>query len=288
VLSAVKTGDVIVLDAGSYAGNYRFMTKGGFAVTSAIGAKVVINGVGGADESHAGQSANITLSNITFTGRNASDGCPINLQNGANGWRIVNNELTWPNAPTAKCAGIAGNGSNVVVLGNFIHDITGGSENHGIYFDGLGPYEVAYNLVQNVTGGNLVQTYDAWSSVGIKGLKLHDNYLINGGRYGINLSEQTVSVDAWANWIENTALAGVRLNIDGSFSVDIKIRENTLKNVNTKGSGSSHGAVNCDWQLTKGTALITLNKIKRGAGATSDYEEYGNCPNLSFTGNSTL
>ena len=285
-LLAVNVGDVIVLDAGSYPGNYRFLTRGGFALTSAVGAKVTINGVGGADEVHAGQSPNIVLSNIYFTGRNASDGCPVNLQNGANGWRVVNNDLTWPNAPSgAKCAGLAGNGSNVSVLGNNVHDVTGGTENHGLYFDGRGPYEVAYNSVTGVTGGNLFQTYDAWSTVGISGVSLHDNYLANGGRYGLNFSEQTVSVEAFRNTIENTALAGVRFNVDGSFAVDFKIHDNTLKSVNTKGSGSSHGAVNCDWQMTKGAALISNNAVNAGAGATDYYEEYGNCPILKFSGN---
>lgn len=285
-LSAVNAGDVIVLDAGMYPGNYRFLTKGGFAVTSAVGAKVTINGVGGADDVHSGQSAGIVLSSIYFTGRNASDGCPVNLQNGANQWRVVNNDLTWPNAPAgAKCAGIAGNGSGVSILGNNVHDITGGTENHGIYLDGRGPYEVAYNAVTGVTGGNLFQTYDVWSTVGITGISLHDNYMANGGRYGLNLSDQTVSLEAFRNTIDSTALAGLRFNIDASFAVDFKIHDNTFSNVNTKGSGSSSGGVNCDWNMSKGTATVSQNTFTAGRAAAEPYDQYGSCPVLKFSGN---
>lgn len=287
-LSAVKSGDAILLSAGSYPGNYRFTQKGGFAFTSAVGAAVTVNGVGGADDSHAGQSAGITLSNITFTGRNASDGCPVNLQNGANGWRVVNNELTWPNAPSgAKCAGIAGNGSGVSILGNNIHDITGGSENHGIYFDsGTKGAEVAYNNVQNVTGGNLFQTFDNIGSGALTGFSVHHNVFRNGGRYGLNLSDSTASLIAYENVVDTTVLAAVRLNVNADFVVDIDIHDNQLLKANTKGSGSSHAAIECDNKLTRGSAKVRSNVITLGAGATDGvYDPTGNCPNASVTGN---
>ncbi|MEP6941103.1 MAG: hypothetical protein ABI846_15150, partial [Rudaea sp.] len=86
----------------------------------------------------------------------------IAVQIDADHWRIVNNELTAATATNnAFAAGINGNGTNSYWVGNDIHNIAGGTlqQNHGIYIDGDGSYEIAYNTIDHVSGGNGMQVY---------------------------------------------------------------------------------------------------------------------------------
>lgn len=294
-LGAYSPGDVIVLREGNYSdvgvgGRWaRFLTQGNVTITSYAGEKVVYSGnpgggIQGPDSVHAGQAPNVTISSITIVGasNSKSDGCPINLQYGADSWRIVNVDLSWPVAPGGmKCAGIAGHGANVSILGAYIHDIAGGNENHGIYLDGgdgkNGPYEIGWTSVTRVTGGNLLQTYDAWSN-GVRGFNVHDSSFTSGGRYGLNLSDGTVSGSVTNNLIQDTALSGIRMNFISEADTVITINGNTLRNVNTQGASSSQGAINCDSTVKLGTVRVWANQITRGKGATEDYSEYGSCP----------
>jgi hypothetical protein len=294
-LGAYSPGDVIVVRGGSYSdvgygGRWaRLLSRGDVAIVSFPGEQVTYSGnpgggIQGPDSVHTGQAPNVTISGLTIIGspKGASDGCPINLQYGADNWHIVNVDLSWPVAPSGmKCAGIAGHGANVTILGAYIHDIAGGNENHGIYLDGgdgkNGPYEIAWSAVTRVTGGNLLQTYDAWSN-GVRNFNIHDNTFTAGGRYGLNLSDGTVSGSITSNLISDTTLSGIRMNFISDTDTKIAISGNTLTNVNTQGASSSQGAINCDSTVKLGSVTLTANKITRGKGATEDYSEYGNCP----------
>ena len=78
-------------------------------------------------------------------------------------------------APTSgasipRMAGITGNGFGSTWLGNHIHDIQGSSgECHGIYIDGDGTYEIAYNHIENIRSGNGFQIYVNGGNVDLKG-----------------------------------------------------------------------------------------------------------------------
>lgn len=295
-LGVAKAGDVIVLrggdwrDIGFQSRWIRLLTTKDIAIVGYPGEAVTYTGgkgggIHGPDSSHANQSTGITISGLKIVSpANAdSDGAPINMQYGANGWRIVNVDLSWPGASTsAKAGGLTGHGSNVSVLGIRIHDVDGGQENHGYYIDGgdgeNGPYEIAYNLIEKVAAGNLLQTYDPLDNIGIRGVNVHDNEFRDGGRYGLNLGEGTISFTARNNLIQNTALAGVRFNFTSGSSTSVLITNNTLLNVNTKGSPSSGGAINCDSGVKSGSIVVSANKITRGAGAKEDFQEYGECP----------
>jgi hypothetical protein len=113
------------------------------------------------------------------------------------------------------------------ILGNYVHDIAGGTENHGVYIDGGDGIEVGWNTIQRVVSGNLFQTYDAWSSTGITNLSVHDNLLEHGGRYGLNLSEQTVSGTFARNVINDTALAGLRISVNNDHTIALTLTDNS-------------------------------------------------------------
>ena len=199
-----------------------------------------------------------------------SDGAPINLQVKSDNWRVVNNELgPWPAASTAadKAGGLCGNGTAVVVLGNHIHDIGGGTENHGIYIDsGSTNVEVAYNVVHNVTGGNLLQTFDNVGGTPINGVAVHHNLLYAGGRYGLNISEGTHSYTAWNNVIYNTAFAAVRFNVFSDATSSYIIANNTIFDANIVAT-STLAAIANDWTLNSGTAVIKHNIIAADASS---------------------
>src|SRR6185437_4939652 len=81
------------------------------------------------------------------------EGGPIDVQTAGLNWRVVNNEVTAVTGSTDTHnleAGIVGSGTNSFWVGNHVHDIESASpqEMHGIYIDGQGSYEVAYNWIQ--------------------------------------------------------------------------------------------------------------------------------------------
>ena len=197
------------------------------------------------------------------------DGAPVNLQVGSDHWRIVNNELgPWPTSATTRnrAGGLSGSGNDVKVFGNHIHDIGGGTENHGIYVEsGAGSVEIAYNHIHHVTSGNLIQTYDSQGGRNITGLSIHHNLIHDGGRYGLNMADGTVSVHAWNNVIHDTAYAGIRINQDARTPVSEVFEHNTLLDVCTD-HPAEPGAIQNTWRATSGSIRFQFNVIAKGAG----------------------
>lgn len=210
----------------------------------------------------------IVISGLRIEGGDGSvnDG-PINLQAHSDHWRVVNNELfNWAAPATAKSAAISGNGAHVEILGNRIHDIGGGTENHGMYFDtGAADVEVAYNEIVNVAQGNLIQTFDNLGTEELNNLNIHHNLLHDGGRYGLNISGGTHSLNAWNNVIYNTAFAGVRFSVKSTPSSRFVVVHNTLYNTNTQlAAADTHAPILNDWNLNSGAAVIANNIIHAG------------------------
>jgi hypothetical protein len=201
-----------------------------------------------------------------------TDGAPINLQANSDHWRIVNNELgPWPSPASAsnKAGGVAGNGKNNVVLGNHIHDIGGGQLNHGIYLDSAcRDVEVAYNSIHDITGGNLIQTFDNIGERPLDGILIHHNLLHSGGRFGLNISGGTRSLAAWNNVIHSTALAAVRFSFKGEPGINIAIVHNTIFNANTVSSPGNGLIVNDD-KLDSGAVLFQNNVVATGPKSRS-------------------
>lgn len=295
-LAAVRPGDVIVLrggpnvvwsDTGFEERWCRFRRTTGNAPTGVKGHGYISimpypkedvhyvpppdtsGGIHGIGENYPEFSDWIVVSglHIESVASSRSDAGPINLNAHSDHWRVVNNELgPWPAPPTAqdKAAGVVGNGVEVAVLGNHIHDIGGGKENHGIYLDsGATHVDIAYNWIHDVVSGNLIQSHDNLGGFPINDVRVHHNLLYNGGRFGLNISEGTHSYSAWNNLIYNTALAGIRFNVFADASSSFVIVHNTIWNTNRVWS-IGDGAIANDWHLNKGSALIKNNIIAKG------------------------
>jgi len=187
----------------------------------------------------------------------------INQQIGGDHWRIVNNELTAKTASAGALAGgITGNGPHSYWVGNHIHDIAGGSRqvNHGIYIDGDGSYEVAYNLIESVTGGSGFQVYvnGTNGSDSANNIDLHHNMIHDVSKHAINIADgATNNIRIWNNVVYNVRYAGLRFNT--VTLANCRIYNNTFYNTNTSGS-HNYGLITNDWNL-KSNAIDLRNNI---------------------------
>jgi hypothetical protein len=184
-------------------------------------------------------------------------------------WRIVNNELTAASATNnALAGGINGNGTNSFWVGNHIHNIAGGSaqENHGIYIDGDGSYEIAYNTIENVTGGNGMQVYvngDNGSDFG-NNVSFHHNLVHDVSKHGINIADGSQNnFKVWNNVVYNTAYANLRFNTNTLHGA--KIYNNTFYNAVT-GGNTIYGTITNDWNLPSDALDLENNIVWPASG----------------------
>jgi Putative Ig domain/Right handed beta helix region/IPT/TIG domain len=293
-LSQAKPGDVIVLrgkaiwkDVGFEKRWFRFRRTAGTQPTGAKGTGYITieaypkedvhyvppastsGGIHGMGDSYPQYADWIVISglHIESASTSSTDGAPINLQVKSDHWRVVNNELgPWPAASGAKAGGLVGNGTDVKVLGNEIHHIAGGTLNHGVYLDTAATnVEIGFNDIHHVTSGNLIQTFDNLGSGNITGITIHHNLIHDGGRYGLNMSDGTVSVRAYNNIIYNTAYPGIRINQNARAALSQVYEHNTLYNVCT--SSSEKGAISNTWTATSGSVKFQYNIIAKGSSA---------------------
>jgi len=228
-------------------------------ISALAGSYGVIHGV---SDSFPEDSNWIVLSDLKIIGgdRSVKD-APVNLQASSNHWRIINNEICcWAaedgsKGPEARSAAISGNGKNVKILGNYIHDIGGGKLNHGIYLDtGATDIEIAFNQISNITGGNLIQTFDNLGTKNLQDIKIHHNWMENGNRFGLNISNGTSSIHIWNNLIQNTRYAGIRLSSEQLKQATIDY--NTIVSSNY---GDDRGALDIDEDIKNGDIYIANN-----------------------------
>lgn len=191
---------------------------------------------------------------------------PISQQIYGDHWRVVNNDLSASTAPTSggsvpRMAGITGNGIESVWLGNHIHDVQGSfDECHGIYIDGDGSYEIAYNHIHDVRSGNGFQVYvnGGNGSDSASNVSLHHNLIHDVSKHGINIADGSRNNFAiYNNVVYNTARSGIRFN-----TVDLhgaKFYHNTFYNTVT-GGNTAYGALSNDWNLAS-DALDVRNNI---------------------------
>ena len=228
-----------------------------------------------------------------------SDAAPVNVQYSAGPWRVVNNELgPWPAAIHSLAAGVSGHGNGTTVLGNLIHDIacTGANENHGIYADsGALNWEIGYNWIHDITGGNLIQFFDnvglagnsyvgfpaGWT--GFTGMKIHHNWLENGGKYGLNMADGIQSGQIWNNVIIGATYSGLRINTI-SQNMDLTVAFNTFYDNDRLASGSGNGQVLNTWGNYNPTGTIKIYDNIFAAGphtvaSSSFYDNTGSADN---------
>lgn len=231
--------------------------------SGATGAISAINGT-----SYPGMGQWIVVSNLRIEG-GGHDGA-INIQIRGSHWRIVNNDLSAATAvrnTDAKAGGIAGNGFDETWLGNHIHDVYCGPanrgvlQNHGIYIDGDGSYEIAYNVIENIPGGSGFQTYvNGTNGSDTTGdISFHHNYIGNVGKHGINLADGTESgVRIFNNIVVDTHFAGLRFNANHLRMA--RVYNNTFYHTNTARK-ENYGALMNDWDLPPNAIDVQNNLV---------------------------
>jgi len=291
---SVRPGDVIVMrgtgtawtDAGFQNYFMRFRNKSGSAPTGRSGTGAIalmsyptedvfirgtpaaggsmgcISAINGESYPGMGQWAVITGLRIDCEGY---DG-PVNQEIRGNHWRVINNDLAASTAPIRgphlpRMGGITGNGFDSVWLGNHIHDVQGSpQECHGIYVDGDGSYEIAYNFIEHIRSGNGFQTYTNGtngSSV-INNVHFHHNLIRDVSKHGLNLADGSgAGFVIYDNVIYDTAYAGIRFN--STILSGAQIYNNTFYNTNTS-KHPLYGVMTNDWNLPQ-EALVVENNI---------------------------
>jgi hypothetical protein len=253
-----------------------------------------IHGPGSAYRGTTGEYVSVSNLRMDVHPDASSDAAPINLQYSAGNWRVVNNLLgPWPSTINSKAAGVAGNGANVKVLGNRIYGMacTGALENHGIYADsGASDWEIAYNHIHDITGGNLIQFFDNLGAAGdprwpgFTGMLVHHNWLDGAAKYGLNLADGIVSGAIWNNVVINVRYAGLRINT-ASKDMDVTVAFNTFYNNDRERSGSGNAQVLNTWGENRPTGRIRIYNNLFAAGpdtlrGSSFYENTGNADNF--------
>jgi len=282
---AMKAGDIVVMRAGNWTdlgnGNYfmKVIDLVGTAPSGASGSGPLTfmayptedvqitetssasGGISGVDAQSYTGGKWVTIADLHVESGGSAG--VINAQIASDHWRTVNNELTAAGATNNTLAGgITGNGTNAFWVGNHIHNIAGGSnqENHGIYIDGDGSYEVAYNVIETVTGGNGFQAYNDGTngSSSTSNINLHHNLIHDISKHGINIADNTASgVQVWDNIVYNIAFSGIRIN--SNLLTGCKIYNNTIYAVDT-GNHSGYAAMSNDETLAA-NALDVENNI---------------------------
>jgi hypothetical protein len=232
----------------------------------ASGAKGAISGV---DTSAYAGGRYVTVADLRIEAGGPSG--VINQQIAAQHWRIVNNELTASTGrsdPYNLAGAITGNGPGSFWVGNHIHDIDSASpgEMHGIYIDGDGSYEVAYNLIESVADGNGFQVYvdGTNGSDAANNVHFHHNLVHGAAKYGLNIADGAAGgFLLYDNLVYDAAYGCLRFNTNTLSAA--KVYNNTFFNCVTSGN-SSYGVVNNDWNLPS-NALDMQNNILYASGA---------------------
>lgn len=291
----VQAGDLIVMRGHGNANpwtdvgfeNYfmRYRNKSGSAPTGVVGTGAIVlmgypgedtyirgtiaggmtggcvSGINGQSFTGMGQWAVITNLRMDCEGY---DG-PISQEIYGHNWRVINNDLsastaprTGPNVP--RMAGITGNGNNAVWYGNHIHDIQGSAQEcHGIYIDGDGSYDIAYNHIHDIRDGNGFQVYvnGGNGSTEANNVSLHHNFIHDVSKHGINIGDgMRNGLKVWNNITYNAQYAALRFNTNTLNGA--QIFHNTFYNTNLAGN-VFYGALTNDWNLPAGSMDVENN-----------------------------
>jgi len=284
----VRPGDVIVLRGGNYVDRgfedyfLRFMIRtnglpdrsSGTAPTGAVDTgpitltaypNEVASIAGTATNNPSGALAGLNGENYPLAGKwivianlriegGGYDG-PVNQEIHGDHWRVVNNELTATTGVTSgaspsRMGGITGNGLDAHWLGNHSHDIQGSeNEAHGIYIDGEGSYDIAWNDIHDIHSGKGIQLFanGGNGSDVIDDVAIHHNRVSRVTQFGINVADGSRDrIAIYDNIVTEAAAAGLRFN-----TVDLhgcRVYNNTFHGNNTA-SGDVYGVLMNDWGL---------------------------------------
>lgn len=251
-----------------------------------------ISGLNGQNYPSAGKW--ITIANLRIEG-GGHDG-PISQQIYGDDWRIVNNELSAETGvATSKMAGITGNGARARWFGNDIHDIHGSSgEAHGIYVDGDGSYEIAYNDIHDVFSGNGISLFcnGGNGSDYIDDVQIHHNEIAEVSKHLINISDGSRGgIAVWNNVAHGAQVAGLRFNT--TDLVGARFFNNTFYDMNRIDS-EIYGALMNDWGLPidavdiRNNIFAMANGTAYGAGSVGFGVSAGTITHNLYFGGSGL
>lgn len=140
-----------------------------------------------------------------------------------------------------------GKGKDNFWVGNHIRDVydkpdgVTDFENHGVYIDGDGSYEVAYNLIDNIVGGNGIQAHST-SGGQINNVSIHHHIIYGVGKHGINLSSGSAkNFMIYQNIVHGSDMAGIRL--DAGKRRSAKVFNNTFFDTDRLDIGNPRAAV---------------------------------------------
>ncbi len=195
----------------------------------------------------------------------------VNQQIAGQYWRVVNNEITAATGgsdPYNLAGGITGNGTGTFWVGNHVHNLNSASpgEMHGIYIDGDGSYEVAYNLIETVTDGSGFQVYVDGSngSSYANNVVFHHNMVYGVAKYGINIADGSkAGFVYYDNVVYNAAYGCLRFNTNTLSGA--KIYNNTFYNCVTSGN-SGYGVITNDWNFPSNALDMENNILYANAG----------------------
>lgn len=220
-----------------------------------------------------------------------SDSGLVNVQNGADYWDVIDNELgpftVGASVANAKTAGVCGVGTYMRWLANYVHDIGGTSalENHGLYLGGAdnngysqvaSNSEAAYNRIVNITGGNGIQIF--WGTTVLYGTSnlIHHNFIDTTAKRGINLSDGTRSVDVYNNVILSTVGDAIYYQGNADASLAIKITHNTCYNWGTGAAGAARSGFYNNGTVTGGSLHVQHNVFVMASGHDAAIAYYTN------------
>jgi hypothetical protein len=266
----------------------RFINKNGTAATGASGtgpigligypdedvyiyesyASGATGGISGVDTHQYTGGRYVTVADLRVEA--GGEGGPIDEQTAGQNWRVVNNEVTAATGSTDTHnleAGIVGSGTGSFWVGNHVHDINSASpmEMHGIYIDGDGSYEVAYNWIERVTDGTGFQVYtdDGYAST-THNVSFHHNMIGNVAKYGINIADGSASgFEYYDNVVYGAGWGCLRFNTVNLSGA--KIYNNTFFNCSSR---AGYGVVNNDWNLPSGAVDFENNILDANTGGS--------------------
>lgn len=181
--------------------------------------------------------------------------CVFGLHDNSDNCRLVGCEATGMYENSGGSAAIAGSGSHIRLLGNYIHDNDGSKLYHSIYWDGRASsastdIEVAYNGIHNQKGGRGIQLYSDTGRL-LTNCNVHHNWVESIHLDGILFSrDMGTGQKCWSNVVtgcgdsslvhptadDGSGGAGIRLTDSGaSTQIEIEVFHNTcvLNNIDT-------------------------------------------------------
>jgi hypothetical protein len=193
----------------------------------------------------------------------------INMDHG----RVVGNEVY---GSAREChdgvIGLAG-ASDYKVLGNHVHDNGNMKQDHGIYLQGFGTnsnIEVAWNVIENQTGGRGIQLYGHEDGDVISNIDIHDNEISDIDRDGILLgftdadSLELQGIRLYNNVIHRAGRCeGWAIRVTNPDATNVNIFHNTMVD-NGRGDVScdeSDGVLQGQIGIEEGSDFVIQNNI---------------------------